>query len=213
MEKTLSGGRTRMSGKILKMVQLSILTAILIVMSLTPLGYLRVGTVSITFLMIPVVIGAIVCGPAGGAFLGFIFGITSFLQCVTGGDQLGALAWAANPFGAFIMCIPPRVLAGFLPGLVVKALGDKVRPITFPTAALFGSLLNTVLFLGALLLIFGNNSELMKGLGFSQGGSIIAYIAAAIGAANGLIEAAACTIIGAGLSAALIKIVPKDKKE
>jgi uncharacterized membrane protein len=209
MEKVLAGGRTRMSGKILKMVQLSILTALLIVMSVTPLGYLTVGPVSITLLMIPVVIGAIVCGPEGGAFLGLVFGLTSFLRCVTGAEALGALAWTANPFGAFLMCVPTRVLAGYLPGLFVKAVDGKARhTVIFPAAALMGSVLNTILFLSTLLLTFGKNPEITSGLGFSQGGSIVAYIAATFAATNGLVEAIACTLVGAGLAAAMIKFMP-----
>jgi uncharacterized membrane protein len=191
------------------MVQLSILTALLIVMSLTPLGYLRVGTISITFLMIPVVIGAIVVGPAGGAFLGFVFGLTSFLQCVTGTDPFGALTWAVSPIGAFLVCIPTRVLAGLLPGLAVKALKDKIKFITFPLAALCGSLLNTFLSLGTLLLVFGNSPQIAEALG----GTVFGFVLATILGTNGVIEAVACAIIGAGLSAALIKVVPSAKKE
>jgi uncharacterized membrane protein len=213
MEKILTAGSTRMSGKILKLVQLSILTALLIVMSVTPLGYLRVGTISITFLMIPVVTGAIVIGPAGGAFLGLVFGLTSFVQCVAGTDPFGALTWAVSPVGAFLVCIPTRVLAGFLPGLLVKALKDKIRPVTFTIAALMGSLLNTILCLGTMLIVYANSPQILGALGFAEGGSIIAYIAATIGATNGLIEAAACTLVGAGLSAAVIRFVPSAKKD
>jgi uncharacterized membrane protein len=212
MEKILRTGSTRMSGKILKMVQLAILTAILILMSVTPLGYLRVGVISITFLMIPVVTGAIVIGPKAGAFLGFVFGLTSFLQCVAGTDPFGALTFAISPIGAFLVCIPTRVLAGFLPGLLVYALKDKMRPVTFTAAALIGSLLNTILCLGSILLVYANSPQILEALGFVQGGSIVAYIAATIGATNGLIEALACTVVGAGLSAAIVKFVP-DKKE
>jgi uncharacterized membrane protein len=213
MEKILTAGSTRMSGKILKLVQLSILTAILIVMSITPLGYLRIPPISITFLMIPVVVGAIVVGPAGGAFLGLVFGLTSFVQCVAGTDPFGALTWSVSPVGAFLVCIPTRVLAGFLPGLFVWALRDKIKPVTFTAAALGGSLLNTILCLGTMLIVYSNSPQILGALGFVEGGSIIAYIAATIGATNGLIEAGACTIVGAGLSAAMIKFVPSGKKE
>jgi uncharacterized membrane protein len=182
-------------------------------MSITPLGYLRIPPISITFLMIPVVVGAIVVGPAGGAFLGLVFGLTSFVQCVAGTDPFGALTWAVSPIGAFLVCIPTRVLAGFLPGLLVWALRDKIRPVTFTAAALGGSLLNTILCLGTMLLVYSNSPQILDALGFTEGGSIIAYIAASIGATNGLIEALACTLVGAGLSAAIVKFVPAEKKE
>ena len=59
--------KTKTSLKTLQMVQTAILAAILIVMAFTPLGYFNLGPVMITLLMIPVVIGAIVVGPAAGA--------------------------------------------------------------------------------------------------------------------------------------------------
>ena len=65
----------------LKMVQMAILIAVLLVMSYTPLGYLKIGLLSISLLSIPVVIGAMLFGPAAGAALGAVFGLTSFAQC------------------------------------------------------------------------------------------------------------------------------------
>ena len=61
---------------------LGLLTAILMVLSMTPLGYLNIGPLAISFNMIPVAIGAIALGPVGGMILGGMFGITSFLQCM-----------------------------------------------------------------------------------------------------------------------------------
>ena len=61
------------SAKTGKMVQLAILAAIVVLMAFTPLGYLQIGVVKITFLMIPVVIGAIILGPGAGAVLGAVF--------------------------------------------------------------------------------------------------------------------------------------------
>ena len=63
------------------LVQLSLLAAIELVMAYTPLGYLRVFALEITFLMVPVTLGAILLGPAAGAVLGGVFGLTSFATC------------------------------------------------------------------------------------------------------------------------------------
>ena len=79
------------------MVQTAILAAILILMAFTPLGYLKVGTISITFLTLPVVIGAILLGPLSGAILGGVFGLTSFAQCF-GMDVFGTTLMGINPF-------------------------------------------------------------------------------------------------------------------
>ena len=67
--------------KIRQMVQLSILTALVLLLAFTPIGYLRIGALTITFLPVPVVIGAVLMGPRAGAFLGCVFGLTSFAQC------------------------------------------------------------------------------------------------------------------------------------
>ena len=67
--------------RINKLVQLGLLTAIVILMAFTPLGYLRTAGLEITFIMIPVIVGAILLGPGAGALLGGVFGLTSFVQC------------------------------------------------------------------------------------------------------------------------------------
>jgi uncharacterized membrane protein len=196
------------SGRILKLVQLSILTALTILMSLTPLGYLPIGpAIRISFLMIPVVIGAIVIGPAGGAFLGFVFGLTSFMTCVTGTDAFGAIIFHLSPIGAFLVTIPTRVLAGLLPGLFAKSLKNKLsHVILYPVTALIGSLCNTVFFLGMLILVFGRSAVVAEALG----GDVLVFVMTTILSINALLEAITCTIVGAGLSGAISKITKKN---
>jgi uncharacterized membrane protein len=65
-----------------KLVILGLMTGILLLMAYTPLGYLNIGPLAITFNVIPVAIAAITLGPAGGAAIGAVFGMTSFLQCI-----------------------------------------------------------------------------------------------------------------------------------
>ena len=61
------------------LVQLSLLAAIELVMAYTPLGYLRVFALEITFLMVPVTLGAILLGPAAGAVLGGVFALIALI--------------------------------------------------------------------------------------------------------------------------------------
>ncbi|MEE1247368.1 MAG: ECF transporter S component, partial [Acutalibacteraceae bacterium] len=63
---------TKNKENIYKLTLTAVLTALIFVMAFTPLGFLKIGVVSITFLMIPVVIGAIIGGPAVGAVLGLM---------------------------------------------------------------------------------------------------------------------------------------------
>jgi len=62
-----------------KLIFMAVLTALIIVMSLTPLGYLKMPRASITFLPVLVVIGAVQYGPLCGLYLGTVFGICSLL--------------------------------------------------------------------------------------------------------------------------------------
>lgn len=48
---------------------------------LTPIGYLKLGPLELTLIMVPAIIGAVTLGPAAGAFLGLVFGASSFIQC------------------------------------------------------------------------------------------------------------------------------------
>ena len=55
--------------KIVTMAETALLTAIVILMAFTPLGYLRIGITQITFIVVPVAVGAVLLGPKAGAFL------------------------------------------------------------------------------------------------------------------------------------------------
>lgn len=182
---------------------MAILVAIIIIMTFTPLGYMKIGALEITFIMIPVVIGAIILGPGAGAFLGGVFGITSFAQCF-GLSAFGTALLGINPFLTFILCMVPRVLMGWFAGLIFKAFYkiDKTKIISFAVASLSGALLNTVLFVGALILFFGNSAYLRQ-----FGDSIIAIIGVLV-TVNALVEAIVCLIVGAAVSKALAHFLP-----
>ncbi len=201
--------KTKTSLKTLQMVQTAILAAILIVMAFTPLGYFNLGPVMITLLMIPVVIGAIVVGPAAGAFLGLVFGISSFIKAFS--DPLfGSILLNINWIYTFILCLVPRVLMGFLVGLIFRGLAkiDKTRIVSFIISSLSGALLNTAFFVGMLILLFGNSAFL------KQFGSTPIAIVGTLVTVNALIEAIVCTVVGTAIAKALKKYLvdPKEPK-
>lgn len=114
-------------GRILRLTQLSVLVALLLIFAFTPLGYLKIGVIEITLNVIPVGVAAIVLGPYAGAICGLVFGLTSFWQCF-GMSAFGTMLFEANPFYTFILCIIPRVLEGFLTGLIFKGILKSVKP-------------------------------------------------------------------------------------
>lgn len=185
------------------LTQISILVAVILLMAFTPLGYLKTLGLEITFITIPVIIGAIVIGPKAGALLGCIFGLTSFVQCF-GMSAFGATLLAINPFYTFITCVVTRTLMGCLTGVIFKALkGNKKNFAPYGVSSLCGALLNTLFFMSAIILLFGNSEYI---LGLRGNMSIIKFVIAFIGI-NGLIEAIACFVIAAAISKAVVKFI------
>lgn len=201
----MTNAKTKFS--VTKMVQLGVLTAIILLMSFTPLGYLRTGTVEITLIGIPVAVGAIVLGAKSGAFLGTVFGLTSFIQCF-GISAFGTALCQINPFLTFILCLVPRILCGILPAFIFKALSkfDKTKLISYAVASLSTALINTIFFVGGLLLFFWK-TDFIQGLN-SDGKNVMAFMIAFIGI-NGLIEAIATLFAGGAIAKAVDKFVNK----
>jgi uncharacterized membrane protein len=185
--------------KTLWMVQTAILSAIVVVMAFTPLGYLKTAGIEITFMTIPVIVGAIIVGPGCGAVLGAVFGITSFLQCF-GISPFGTILLGIDPILTFLLCMVPRVLMGWLVGLIFRALSkfQGTRKFwSYAIGSVSGALLNTVFFVGFLLLFFGS-SEYIR----SFGNSTLAIIGVLVGL-NAAIEAVVGAVVGTAVTKAL----------
>lgn len=110
--------KSKMSAR--ELTTLGLLTGVLLLMSVTPLGYFHTFGLDISLMMVPVAIGAMLMGPKAGAWLGLIFGATSFYQAVTGSSAFSTMLFNINPIYAFLLCIPTRVLMGFLTGVILK---------------------------------------------------------------------------------------------
>ena len=194
---------------LLAMVKLAVLVALLMIFCFTSIGFLKIGIVEITFNMIPVVIGAIVIGPAAGAFLGALFGAASFWQCF-GQSTFGTLLFGVNPFFTVLICFVPRILAGLLPGLIFRAMTNKKDNIAaYFVSAAVGSLTNTVLFVGGFCLLF---KDTMLGMASDNGLSPLAFIATAF-LLNASVELVANTAIVAAVSKAVTKAEKSKSKE
>lgn len=103
-----TGKKGKMSAR--ELTTLGLLTGVLLLMSVTPLGYFHTFGLDISLMMVPVAIGAMLMGPKAGAWLGLIFGATSFYQAVTGSSAFSTMLFNINPIYAFLLCIPTRVL-------------------------------------------------------------------------------------------------------
>jgi uncharacterized membrane protein len=193
---------------LLYLCELALLIAIEIVLAYTPLGYLRVGPLSLSFLTIPVAIGACVLGPAAGAILGGVFGITSYINAITGASAMTGAMFQLNPFTCFITCIVARALMGFLAGVIFKGMAKVDKPDfwRYPVTSLAAPLLNTILFMGCIVLFF-YKSDYVQGLVSSLGASNPLMFVILLVGVQGLIEAVVCCVVGTAVSKAVTAFV------
>ncbi|MBO4216409.1 MAG: ECF transporter S component [Clostridia bacterium] len=191
--------------KTYKIVLYGLLFAMILILGITPLASIHVGTIEITLVMIPVAVGAIVMGPWAGAILGGFFGLTSFMQCIGIGvtSAFGATLLSISPAYTMILCFVPRILMGFLVGLIYQLMSKAIKKnvINCAAASLLSALLNTVFFMTLLMLLFGKTEFIM---GFRGEMKLLPFIVAFVGL-NGLVEMIVATVIGTAVSAALVR--------
>lgn len=126
---------------------LALLTAIVFVLQFIPGAAIRFGPFSISLVLIPIVVGAALYGPAAGAWLGFVFSAV-----VLANDS--GLFLAVNILGTILTVLAKGTLAGLCAGLVYKALEKVNRWLAVIAAAVVAPVVNTGLFLVGCLLFF-----------------------------------------------------------
>ncbi|MEY8523139.1 ECF transporter S component [Lachnospiraceae bacterium 38-10] len=114
--------------KTYELVLTALFTAIIVIMAFTPLGYIPLVVINATIIHIPVILGALFLGPKKGAFLGFVFGLTSFInntfKAATASAFVFSPVLAANIAGvsgifkSLYICFVPRILVGVIPYFV-----------------------------------------------------------------------------------------------
>lgn len=183
-------------------VMLGVLAAMVMLFSFTPIGSIPIGPLVITLNVIPVAIAAVALGPVGGAIIGAVFGMFSFLQCFGIGipSGMGAMLVQINPFFAFVQRFIPRALDGFLAGLIFNAVAKAtdVRLSYFVTG-FCTALMNTAFFMLSLVFLFGN-TEYVQGL--MKGKSVLPFIVSFVGI-NAVVEMITATIVTGAVGFAL----------
>lgn len=215
--RTVAGGfiMKNVSRKTLDLVQLSLFSAIIILMALVPsLGYIPIppGMLRATIIHIPVIIGSIVLGPKKGAILGTLFGITSLLTNTVSPTPVSFVFspflnigdWGAF-FASFVICFVPRIFVGIVPYYVYKLIHKKTKKNTVPliVSGICGSLTNTILVTNLIYFLFGQQYVSAKGIASY---SLYYTIVISALAVNGVIEGIIASVLTLGISKPLLTI-------
>lgn len=203
--------KTMTKQKVFKLAQLAILVALIFVMQYigtlasTPL---KAFGIELSFVLLPIVIGAFLLGPVEGAILGLVFGIMTVVMTVVAPGTMTYILFESNPVMYVCVAILKAILAGLGSGLIYKGLDKllkgKMVYLKTTIASASAPVINTGIFLLGMILFFSDTiSEKWAG-----GQNVFLFLVGLIGI-NFLVEFA----INVLLTPAIIRIVEVTKKK
>lgn len=165
----------------------AMMTALVIVFQLLATYTAFFGPFSTAIGLIPIIIGAILCGPLMGVWLGFVF---AFIVFVTGGANL---FFMFSIPGTLITVLAKGMGCGFVSGLVNKLLKKVNQDVAAIVSAILCPIVNTGLFLlGSYIFFLPYASDIASQIGQNLSGFEV-FIALAMG--NFLFELGLCLVI------------------
>lgn len=196
------------------MVSVALMAAIVILLANTPLGMIQLPVIKATTVHIPVIIGAVLLGPAAGAILGGVFGICSMISNTTAPTLL---SFAFSPFlssdlagifKALWISIGCRIMIGVLAGWIWIAL-KKLKVfawVALPITGFLGSMVNTVFVMGSIYLLLASQYAEAKNVAVSAVWGLVMGTVVA----SGIPEAIAAAILVTALGKALLSIFSRQ---
>ena len=155
--------RKKRNQKLLKMVELAVLTAVVLVIQATGFAIPNpLGGTPISLVLIPIALGAMILGPAAGAWLGFVFGAQVYITLgVMHLDPLfTGVMFDNHPIITAFICLGKSTLAGFLAGVVYRALNRKNEWLAILVASAVTPIVNTGIFVLGCLSIYSTMQQL-----------------------------------------------------
>ena len=182
------------------MVLCAVFTALVIILQLLG-SFIRLGTFSISLVLIPIVLGAATCGVGAGAWLGLVFGVA-----VLASGDAGAFL-AVNAIGTVITVLAKGILCGWMAGIVYKSLERFNSYLAVIAAAIVCPVVNTGVFLLGCLAFFMPTIEGWA-TAADLGGNVAYYMIFVLVGANFLVELASNII----LSPVIVRLINIRKK-
>lgn len=114
------------------------------------------GAFTITLTLVPIMLGAILYGPAVGALLGGVFGAAVSFQVITGAaGVLSTQMLQMAPVITIVVCLLKGILAGLGAGWIHKLLSRRgSNPLAVILSAISCPLINTGIFVAALFMFY-----------------------------------------------------------
>ena len=135
-----------------KIAMLGIFTALVVLLQCLG-GFFVIGGLSLSFVLVPIVLAAVVFGVWAGAALGFIFSFVVFLYGLLGLEPFTAFLLNDYTVMAVITIFLKGIAAGTVAGLVYKLLKNKNEYVAVVCAAVCAPIVNTGIFMICVLIM------------------------------------------------------------
>ena len=190
----------------------AIFIAIIFVMKITGLSSIPVGPLVMTLTMIPIAIGAMLLGPLGGALLGFVFGLTSLYDAISGASVMTGVFFQVSPFHTIVLCVVTRTLVGWLTGLIFKMLKkiDRKKVWCYFAGGLLAPMLNTILFMGYIVLVFYRTDFVQERVTMLGASGPFMFVVLLVGM-QGIVEWLTGCIVGGDVAKGVAHALKRDK--
>jgi len=151
------------SANIKKLVELALLLALVILFQSIG-AFIRIGPTSVSLVLVPIALGAMLLGPWAGLFLGLVFGVMTLIPGIMGTDPFTHTLWMDSPLFTALICLGKAGLCGLVSGLVYKLVSRKNEILAVFLAAAAAPIVNTGLFiLGGLVMFYDSLSAMAGG--------------------------------------------------
>ena len=190
------------------MATLAMFCGILLVMGATGIGFIPLPVIKATTMHIPVILGAILLGPAAGAVLGGVFGLCSIWANTT---SPGLLAFAFSPFmtteglpgvlKSLWIALGCRILLGVIAGWLWRGLKKVLKQdyLALPVMAAVSTICHTILVMGSIYLLLAQQYALAKNVAITAVFGLVMGTVTASGIPEAIIAAVLVTVIGKAL--------------
>ena len=166
-----------------RLTYLAIMTAIVFLLQFVPI---KIGMFSLTFVLVPIVIGVALCGIYAGPWLGFVFGVAVLVS----GDA--ALFLGFTVLGTVVTVLLKGTLAGLAAALIYKLLEKKNRYLAVIVSAVTTPIVNTgIFFLGCVAFFFDDIQAFWQ----LEAGAVVPFVITGLIGINFIIELAVNVIL------------------
>ena len=190
------------------MATLAMFCGILLVMGATGIGFIPLPVIKATTMHIPVILGAVLLGPAAGAVLGGVFGLCSIWANTT---SPGLLAFAFSPFmtteglpgvlKSLWIALGCRILLRVIAGWLWKGMKRVLKQdyLALQVTAAFATICHTILVMGSIYLLLAQQYAQAKNVAITAVFGLVMGTVTASGIPEAIIAAVLVTVIGKAL--------------